>query len=188
MKTYFGTKKLNAKPMTLGEYNTLRGWTIPDNEDPNREGYLVEYLDGASPSNLEGFTGYVSWTPKEPFEKAYHEYVSGDLLSTYSRHTVIHTDKPVEFGYHNYLITNPDTGLLASIHFQTGPIKEHGVNGIQNEDLLNIVIHRLQFFQHGKFACEENDMAITKLKEALLWLNKRTTDRELRNVEGTNLK
>ena len=40
----------------------------------------------------------------------------------------------------------------------------------------------------GDFACRENSIAITKLEEALLWLNKRTQDRIARNVEGTSQK
>lgn len=57
---YTGTKTLDAVPMSRGEYNTLRGWTIPENEDPNDPGYKVVYEDG-----------YVSWSPKDTFEKAY---------------------------------------------------------------------------------------------------------------------
>lgn len=60
MKKYIGTKLIEAKPMTLGEYNVFRGWKIPDNEDPARKGYLVQYPDS-----------YVSWSPKEIFEAAY---------------------------------------------------------------------------------------------------------------------
>lgn len=30
-----------AEPITLGEYNELRGWTLPSDEDPSTEGYLV---------------------------------------------------------------------------------------------------------------------------------------------------
>lgn len=60
MDKYIGTKELKAKKMTLGDYNRHRGWTIPENEDPTREGYLVEYEDG-----------YLSWSPKETFEKSY---------------------------------------------------------------------------------------------------------------------
>ncbi|AQN32530.1 hypothetical protein BCP12_118 [Bacillus phage BCP12] len=48
-----------------------------------------------------------------------------------------------------------------------------------------MILTRLQFFQNTKFACRENAMAITKLEEALMWLNKRTTDRRNRGVEGT---
>ena len=76
----------------------------------------------------------------------------------------------------------------AKVNFQKGPIKENGVNGCHNEDLIAIVIDRLQCLNQGDFACRENSIAITKLEEALLWLNKRTQDRIARNVEGTSQK
>lgn len=60
MKHYIGVKILKAKPMDLGDYNNQRGWVIPENENPDRPGYLVEYSDG-----------YLSWSPKEIFESAY---------------------------------------------------------------------------------------------------------------------
>ena len=72
MKLYEGTKQLNAKPMTRGDYNKFRGWTIPDNEDPNECGYLVEYLDGGK-ANVDGYAGYVSWSPADVFERTYKE-------------------------------------------------------------------------------------------------------------------
>lgn len=81
---------------------------------------------------------------------------------------------------------NPETDLLAKIHFQEGPIKEKGVNGINNEDAIVMVIRRLQGFQDSPFSCRENAMAITKLEEALLWLRKRTMAREKREVVGTS--
>lgn len=62
MKKYVGTKMLQAEPMNLGDYNKYRGWTIPENENPKREGYLVAYEDG-----------YRSWSPKEVFEEAYKD-------------------------------------------------------------------------------------------------------------------
>lgn len=62
MKQYIGTKIIQAKPMNRGEYNKYRGWEIPNNENPEDEGYLVKYEDG-----------YESWSPKEVFEKAYRE-------------------------------------------------------------------------------------------------------------------
>lgn len=92
--------------------------------------------------------------------------------------------------FHEYRIThvdgdqNPPLGL---VQFQKGPIKENGVNGVMNEDLIAIVIDRLQCFQEGAFKCRENAIALTKLEEALLWLRKRTMDRERRNVEGTSV-
>lgn len=70
MQQFYGTKKIAAKPMTREEYNKLRGWRLPDDEDGSDEGYLVEYLDGGKP-NVKGFDGYISWSPKEQFENAY---------------------------------------------------------------------------------------------------------------------
>lgn len=81
---------------------------------------------------------------------------------------------------------NPETDLLATIHFQEGPIKEKGVNGINNEDAIVMVIRRLEEFQNSEFKCRENAVAITKLEEALMWLRKRTMGRENRGVVGTS--
>lgn len=74
------------------------------------------------------------------------------------------------------------------LDFQLGPIKEGGVNGITNEALLAIVIDRMQHFQRGEFACRENALVLTKLQEAMHWLDHRTREREDRGVEGTNEK
>lgn len=78
--------------------------------------------------------------------------------------------------------------LLQKVHFQEGPIKESGVNGVMNEDLIAMIICRLEHFNQSEFSCRENSMAITKLEEALLWLRKRTMGREQRGVEGTHIK
>ncbi len=67
---YIGTKLINAIAMSRGGYNELRGWICPADEDPNDDGYLVEYLDGGQ-ANVAGFAGYVSWSPKNVFEKSY---------------------------------------------------------------------------------------------------------------------
>lgn len=40
--------------------------------------------------------------------------------------------------------------------------------------------------QDSAYKCRENAIAITKLEEALLWLRKRTMNRERRGVEGTS--
>lgn len=56
-------------------------------------------------------------------------------------------------------------------------------DGTTNEEVLAVLIDRLQFL-NGKFPCRENSIALTKLDEALLWLNKRTADRKARGVEG----
>lgn len=70
MQTYYGTKRLKATPMTRLEYNNLRGWQLPADEDGADAGYLVEYADGGTP-NVPGYAGYVSWSPKDVFEASY---------------------------------------------------------------------------------------------------------------------
>lgn len=76
---------------------------------------------------------------------------------------------------------------LAIVDFQEGPIKEVGVNGVNNEDLIAMVICRLEHFQQTDFSCRENAICITKLEEALLWLRKRTMARDKRGVKGTSV-
>ena len=44
MNRYLGTKLINAKPMNRAEYNALRGWAVPADENPDDAGYLVEYV------------------------------------------------------------------------------------------------------------------------------------------------
>lgn len=70
MKHYISSKLTKAKPLSRGEYNLLRDWTIPDNEGFSDEGYLVEYLDSPTTGMPEGFTNYISWSPKDVFERA----------------------------------------------------------------------------------------------------------------------
>ena len=76
--------------------------------------------------------------------------------------------------------------VFCVIDFQNGPTKEAGVNGVMNEDLIAIVIDRMHGFQSGDYACRDNELALTKLEEALMWLRNRTNEREARGVEGTN--
>jgi hypothetical protein len=67
---YLGTKEVMAWPMTRGAYNTYRGWDIPENEDKNEEGYLVEYLDSPN-KNHDAHDNYISWSPKDVFDRSY---------------------------------------------------------------------------------------------------------------------
>lgn len=71
MKKYIGCKLIEAKPMTRGDYNKYRGWTIPADENPMDEGYLLRYPDG-----------YISWSPKKQFDDAYREYGEAELPAT----------------------------------------------------------------------------------------------------------
>ena len=63
MKKYIGTKHIEAEPMTMGEAyekNLLQAGRVPNESEKDNAGYHVKY---------EG--GYESWSPAEPFEKAY---------------------------------------------------------------------------------------------------------------------
>lgn len=59
-------------------------------------------------------------------------------------------------------------------------------DGTTNEEVLSVLIDRLQFL-FAKFPSRETAVAITKCEEALMWLEKRTRDRIARNVEGKHL-
>lgn len=61
MQKYIGIKQVEAKPMTRGDYNDYRGWTVPADENPNDEGYLVKHSEN-----------YLSWIAKDEFEKTYN--------------------------------------------------------------------------------------------------------------------
>ena len=70
MKKYIGKKEVNVIPMNRQEYNDFRGWKLPDDENGEDEGYLVEYVDGGK-ANTPQYSGYVSWSPRDVFERAY---------------------------------------------------------------------------------------------------------------------
>lgn len=57
--------------------------------------------------------------------------------------------------------------------------------GTTNEEVIEVLIDRITEL-NKLFPCRENSLAITKLEEALMWLEKRTADRIKRNVEGTH--
>jgi len=77
MKNYIGCKMVKAEKMSRGEYNLKRGWTIPADENPDDAGYYLVYPDG-----------YVSWSPKEVFEKAYRIAETADFVALYETTTL----------------------------------------------------------------------------------------------------
>jgi hypothetical protein len=72
-----------------------------------------------------------------------------------------------------------------SFTLQNGPIKEVGLNGCQVDTIIEAAKIILASFNF-KHPCRENSIAITKLEEALMWLDKRKKDRIERGVEGEN--
>lgn len=82
------------------------------------------------------------------------------------------------------------TGLWIS--WQNGPLGRIGTderiapNGAFVEDVLKAALQRIEFYNEGQFRCRENSLAITKVEEALHWLQARTQRRVVENVEGTH--
>ena len=70
MKTYIGTKIIQAEPCSWGDW--LTGDDMRSREhglilDPDTQGYKVKYRDG-----------YVSWSPKAEFDLAYREITQAE--------------------------------------------------------------------------------------------------------------
>ncbi len=60
---------VSAMAMTRQEYNDLRGWQLPENENGSDAGYLIEDSEGEQ--NTDKFKGFVQWLPKSEFERKY---------------------------------------------------------------------------------------------------------------------
>jgi len=174
MEKYIGVKQVLLQPMNRAEYNFYRGWELPADEDGADEGYLVEYLDSPN-SNHPDHKGYISWSPKAQADNAYRRI----------------NDPAVN---HNDADGNPAGGSVTGVGFgiiwQNGPLgrgkDRKEPNGAFVETVIAAVIQRIQYYQNSKFKCRENALAITKLEEALHWLNSRTARREVQDVEGTH--
>jgi hypothetical protein len=96
----------------------------------------------------------------------------------------------VKVSGHTYELSNFENKELEGqkLQFIHKDLDEHGQfvtinDGTTNEEVIEVLIDRLTYL-NSKFPCRENSMVITKLDEALLWLEKRTKDRIKRNVEG----
>lgn len=79
-----------------------------------------------------------------------------------------------------------DAAGFINIKFQCGPVQEKGVNGTSIENVLALLIRRLEGFQEGPFHCRENADAISGLYMAVGALERRTQKRIAAGVEGTN--
>lgn len=75
-------------------------------------------------------------------------------------------------------------GYVHTIEFQNGNPAQQ-ITGISNEAIVAVLIDRMHGFQNGPGKCRENAIALTHFEVGLLWLQKRTREREARGVEGT---
>jgi len=124
--------------------------------------------------SIDGFDVVVMDTLREKYPEKFNE--SGAMDYKWFESEI----RPSKFVYLRH-----DKNSI-SFTIQNGPVKEVGVNGCQ----VNTLIETAKLIIEGlnkKFPCRENSLAVTKLEEALMWLEKRTKDREARSVEGKNL-
>lgn len=170
-------------------------------------GYYVRYPDGyTSWSPADAFEhGYTAITPMPdapPQQWPRRALTTHAVNPANEQIGVASLDPPGAGGAcHLYEITGFDTstnpsdpfrarhgrpGLYTTILFQNGPILEAGVNGITHEALLAILIDRLEGFQSGPYACDENGRALSSLRAAQRYLLERTQKRTERGVEGTH--
>jgi hypothetical protein len=105
-----------------------------------------------------------------------HNGVATNAISTLSDGTNVE-------GHHYQVLAGPE---MLTVKFQLGGVADNGVNGVTNEALLAILIHRTKFLD-GKFACDENKRAIQHMEEALCNLEVRSARRIVRGVEGKEL-
>lgn len=89
--------------------------------------------------------------------------------------------------FHSDKDGNPAGGFSSApgttIVWQHGP-GEHQTGAIV-EQIIQIAIGRLEYYQGTKFECEENANAITHLTKAIEYIQSRTQSRIDRGVEGT---
>lgn len=122
MKQYTGTKTVKAMSMTMGEAyerKLLKEGVRPSECETDKAGYFVEYEDG-----------YQSWSPAEPFEKAYKlsETFLDRLCIEYSElmeraekcNDFLASDKVKELGRTSQALLSVQSGLMYQYSFVLG--------------------------------------------------------------------
>ena len=89
-----------------------------------------------------------------------------------------------------YKVTNDgiEDGSGIDIVFCKGNKEDESIlrqEGVFTETLIQTAKQYLESVNVGEMATRETSMVITKLDEALMWINKRAEDRKLRGVQAT---
>jgi len=72
MEKFISINMVEAFEMSRKDYNIYRNWELPKDENGDDKGYLVELFNIREPNHPD-HAGYISWLPKEVFEKIYHK-------------------------------------------------------------------------------------------------------------------
>jgi hypothetical protein len=70
------------------------------------------------------------------------------------------------------------------LRFQQGGLQDVGANGLTDQALLAIVIDRMRGFQSGPYSCDDNNLIIAHLQQAMEVFEQRAIERAARGVEG----
>ncbi len=62
---------------------------------------------------------------------------------------------------------------MGEIKFQNGPVSEAGINGISDEQVLQVLIDHVDGLAHGRIFVDQNQQAVLDLKQARSWLESR---------------
>ena len=102
--------------------------------------------------------------------------------------------QPLEAEDHTDGDGNPDGGWVEStglqIRWQRGPLDKDAEgypwNGAFPVTVLEAVLHRIDYYQRGKFRCYDNDEAMKHIQKAIEVLNRRQVNRFCRGVRNTH--
>lgn len=72
-----------------------------------------------------------------------------------------------------------------SVVFQNGFPSQVGINGCRVEDVVELAIRRLEHYQAGPMACEENEVALNNLRNSTQALRERIRRRQEQGVLNT---
>ena len=190
MKTYVGTKIIQAEEMSEYQWRRISGGQLGPAknaaESQARAGYHVIYEDG-----------YQSWSPRDVFEKAYHEFlpdnraVNATVYPSEER-TVFSADDPKYGGGHRYQFqesigfSQGAAGYVESrqeIHFVKKEEDGTMTPGLQSEQLVIALIDRHQKL-NAVYPSEQNKRMIAGLQMFLEASKERVQDRISRDVMG----
>lgn len=117
----------------------------------------------------------------------YNVYTGTEYAGTQTRVTCNVQDDGAHYQY-DVIFEKKDGGgeVNNCIDFQRGSVAVEGLNGIQDEGVLAVLIDRLRHFQAGQFACADNEEALNCLERAHDCMERRKRDRIKRGVEGLN--
>jgi len=189
MKTYVGTKTIQAEAMTEQKWwkeHDPRMHKTVDLQKEDRPGYHVVYEDG-----------YDSWSPKEVFEKAYHEFIKDDRLLTTPVYpsgvmSIFSANDPTYGGGHQYQFLNSigfskgAAGYVESrqeINFVKKEEDGTMTPGLQSEQLVIALIDRHKKL-NAQYPSSGYNKMITGLQMFLDACKERVQDRIARGVMG----